>query len=498
MTELNYEFTLSRDSSEIIVIDPDNSGVVAKIALPEGSNPNSAALTNDNSRYYVPLTNKGEVAVVSGLTLSMVDLDGTTPEFDSIKISNNEAKPSQITIHPNGNYAYVTDSNELDIYVLDIAPGSPTYHQHIQTINLTGSNDSKLRKLAISSDGLMLFVTQSTDTIASSKESIIIAINIDASNPDETSFHKIVATSDTVEVSERVFGISSTPSLTQMAVTFRRTYNDGGGYAFLSYEYSDSENPNPANGVTLTLGERKSVAMGNGDLTGAWDPIDIEVVKVSIPESSINVNNPSSLTTFSETNPIEDKIAETYLTLILGLAGGPFTGVDSRSVLNRLSESTMLVVKLKEIGMGMFEFTQNRGFITPQLVAAGTDIELVNKINLEKIPQSELKLAYAGKNATLSLNLKEIAIILEQAEVDETLAAKLKKIPLEFLRKGVLLDTVKGAILDFVAIDAIEIAADYFENRFREQAATALLDFAEKVPGRPWDITVPSSHPQLF
>ncbi len=133
--------------------------------------------------------------------------------------------------------------------------------------------------MSVSGDGKVLFATQSTDPYnKGGQQSRIIAIDIDATEADSLTFHQVIGQ---LNVDSRVFGINSTPNATQMAVTFRLTGGgNGGSFGLLSYEYVNSKSP--SGGITLSMGTLETVAMQDGELTGAWDPWDIEIVEVEI------------------------------------------------------------------------------------------------------------------------------------------------------------------------------------------------------------------------
>lgn len=113
--------------------------------------PRELAFTSDGTRAYVVLEASRRVALVDGIVLQQVDVNPNTPEINPIDLPTG-ALPQSIAIHPENDCAYIADSGQGNIYVLDINPFSQTYHQVIQTISVQPAS-SGLRQMTISSDG---------------------------------------------------------------------------------------------------------------------------------------------------------------------------------------------------------------------------------------------------------------------------------------------------------------------------------------------------------
>ena len=483
-TELDYEFTVARDNSDVIVTSSDNGATVARINLPDNSSPISAAINPDSTRYYVPLRNEAEVAVLSTLTLNPIDFDPTTDEVDSIKLPTG-AVPEQIAINPSGQYAYISDRDNTSVYILDITPGSADYHQVVGQIVVGGPSGSRLRKLAISSDGKVLFATQSSNFI-NTPQSRVLAININPADKGTTDFHRVITTLD---VPERVFGISSIPDTDQMAVTFRRTFESQGGFALLDYQYNVPEDP--ASGIQLSLGNVESVAMGS-NLVGAWDPSDIVI-------DTFEFSDPSSPTGTSEKS----------LAFVGGFNGGPIPSIalNGPRELNDVTSAAVLVMTLDEDANGNYSFKDKLSFLTPKLVGHITDLQVVtreveNPITLEKERQKEIVITYPGKGTVVTYDPGEIALVAEIAESDPDLRDRLKETPIDLevpdVRKLTrkiqdFIDAASG--LETVVDETLEIAKEYWERGAKERAEEALQEIEDKVPGRPWDIVLPSPSP---
>ncbi|BAZ46381.1 DNA/RNA non-specific endonuclease [Chondrocystis sp. NIES-4102] len=489
-TELNYEFTVARDSDDVIVTSRDNGAIVARIKLPENGSPVAAALNPDSTRYYVPLRNIGEVAVVSTLTLNPIDFAPDTPEVDSIKLPTGAA-PEQIAIAPNGQYAYVSDMDNQSIYILDITPGSEDYNHLVDTIAVGGASGSRLRKVAISADGKVLFATQSTNFTASNSQSRIVAININPEDAGTDQYHQVIGT--LADIPEKVFGIRSVPNTNQMGVTFRRTRENQGGFAFLNYQYNTPGEP--ASGIQLSLGKVESVAMGS-NLVGAWDPYDIVV-------DTFEYEDPSYPT---------GKKTKT-LAFVGGFNGGalPSIAFNGPRELNDVTSATVLVLTVDEAPNGNYTFKEKASFLTPKLMGHITDLEVVERevltapdagLPLVKDKQKELIVTYPGKQQTITFDPGEIAKKLDEAELNPELKEKLKKTPIDLeepkVRKRTrrLEDLADGASgLETIIDETLEIAKEYWDRRAKEQAEEALQEIEDKVPGRAWDIVLPLPNP---
>ncbi|PSB39712.1 hypothetical protein C7B69_01790, partial [filamentous cyanobacterium Phorm 46] len=253
--------------SELVVIKGSNPKAAVEATsskdllisrIPVGSKSTDAAeasaVTGDGTRVYVVLRESGGVAMVDPMVLRQVDTQPDTPGVNPIVLPAG-AKPKSIAIDPRDNYAYIADRDRGDIYVLDIDPFSATYHQVIKTINV-GSNTTKLRNLAISSDGRKLFATAS--------DNYIYAVNIDPKDrPNEPNSNprkwqeKIGAIAGALGPTGPlgVTGLAATSNPKAMIFTSGNTTIDAKGYGVLEIASDDPLNFTATNRyIDLSLG----------------------------------------------------------------------------------------------------------------------------------------------------------------------------------------------------------------------------------------------------
>jgi hypothetical protein len=180
--------------------------------------PESIAATNNATRAYVTLRDTGRVSVVDLIALREIDTTPETATVDAIGLPSG-ARPQGIVIDPKDNYAYISDQNRPNIYVLDINPNSATYHTIVQTINVT--SPLGLSQLAISSDGRRLFATGS-DNNEQTPNRRIYAVNIDprdkpsAQGANERLWHQQIGVIPTASETE---GIAATSDPKKMVFT---------------------------------------------------------------------------------------------------------------------------------------------------------------------------------------------------------------------------------------------------------------------------------------
>ena len=208
--------------------------------------PGQLAVTSHGTRAYVPLEWSGRVAMVDLLARRQVDAEDSTPTVaDDIKLSD-DASPGAISIDPR-DYAYVTDTKQGRIYVLDVHPGSASYNQVVDTISVDAA--SGLRQIAISSDGRKLFATAA--------DGYIYAVNIDPEDqPSEPNSNprKWREQIGKVLTPTGAFGLSATPDPLKMVFTNGSKLTDGSGFGVLTVS-DDPLNWTPTTTyANLTLG----------------------------------------------------------------------------------------------------------------------------------------------------------------------------------------------------------------------------------------------------
>jgi hypothetical protein len=197
--------------------------------------PRELTLTSDGSRAYVVMDRSGRVAVVDPMTRQQIDTQPNTAGINPINLPSG-AEGRSIVIDPRDQYAYIADGKigSNSIYVLDINPFSPTYHQVTQTIPV-GTAPSGLRQIALSSDGKKLFVTAPNG--ANSK---IYAVNIDpkdrpispGANPKK--WNQLIGT---VTADEGVEGLAAT--VDPLKMTFTNSGKDSKGFGVLDITNND-------------------------------------------------------------------------------------------------------------------------------------------------------------------------------------------------------------------------------------------------------------------
>ncbi|NEP81106.1 MAG: Ig domain-containing protein group 2 domain-containing protein, partial [Okeania sp. SIO3B3] len=246
--DTEYVFTALAGADRVSVVDASdpettvnttNSSDLEIAKIPVGGNstdrPESLAITNDNSRVYVPLKFTAGVALIDPMTLSQVDnLPDTPEEVDPIPLPTG-ARGVNIAIGLQDNYAYIADGNQPEIYVLDIDPSSNTYHQVVQTIELNTTGG--LNRLAISSDGKQLFAT--------AKDGYIYAVNVDSTdkpqdpevNPNK--WHEQIGK---IETEQGAMGISATNEAPKMTFTSGNRNLDFNGFGVLEVTNDDPLN----------------------------------------------------------------------------------------------------------------------------------------------------------------------------------------------------------------------------------------------------------------
>jgi hypothetical protein len=193
--------------------------------------PELIAATNNATRAYVTLRQTGGVSVVDLIALREIDTTPETATVDAISLPSG-ARPQAVVIDPRDNYAYISDQNLPNIYVLDINPNSATYHTVVQTITI--DSPSGLQQLAINSDERKLFVT------AGDKK--IHVLNIDpndkptnlSSNPRK--WHQKIGE---ILTPEGAMGITATSDPSKITFTNGNGTVEGSGFGVLEITNSD-------------------------------------------------------------------------------------------------------------------------------------------------------------------------------------------------------------------------------------------------------------------
>ena len=206
------------------------------------STPVDVAVTRNVGRGYAILQEQGVIVSKQGIIVPIdliakrqIDVDDQIAGINSIHLPNG-SEPISIVIGAEDRYAYIADRGLGQIYVLDIQPGSSTYHQIIETINVDAPLG--LRQLAISNDGRRLYASAPNRS-----QGKIIVINTDFNdNPhgaiDLHNWHKQIAAITTN--SAKVEGISATIDPGKIVFTQRDT--EPYGYGILQVTNDSSDN----------------------------------------------------------------------------------------------------------------------------------------------------------------------------------------------------------------------------------------------------------------
>jgi DNA/RNA endonuclease G (NUC1) len=197
--------------------------------------PRELTLTSDGSRAYVVMDRSGRVAVVDPMTRQQIDTQPNTAGINPINLPSG-AEGRSIVIDPRDQHAYIADGKigSNSIYVLDINPFSPTYHQVTQTIPV-GTAPSGLRQIALSSDGKKLFVTAPNGS-----NSKIYTVNIDPkdrpSDPSQNpkKWNQLIGN---ITADEGLEGLAAT--VDPLKMTFTNSGKDSKGFGVLDITNND-------------------------------------------------------------------------------------------------------------------------------------------------------------------------------------------------------------------------------------------------------------------
>lgn len=255
--EGRFVFAALKDRDQVAVMtqgDPTNPqpettiNLVARI--PVGDGPRSVAVTNDLSRAYTANLNDGTLSVIDALALREVDLlpdDPNVPGSEGvnrIKLPTG-ARPFWIVIDAFDRFAYLGDEVLGAIYVVDINPASPDYHQHVKTITVSPTPPGLgLRGLAISSDGKKLYAAGPNRNLLGTKQadqSRIFVVNIDPDDrpadvnggPNPKKYWEQIGA---IESDQETYGITATPRADKMLFVNRL---DATGFGVLTVTNPD-------------------------------------------------------------------------------------------------------------------------------------------------------------------------------------------------------------------------------------------------------------------
>ncbi|MCB1095299.1 MAG: Ig-like domain-containing protein [Verrucomicrobiae bacterium] len=229
----DYSFAaLTRTSSVGVVrAGGGESNLVATVPIESihDSRPRSVAVTSDNTRVYVALEGVGAVAVVDAIALQEIDTKPVSifQEVNGIDLPVS-SRPFGITIDPQDRYAYVTDGVSGNVYVIDISPGSDTYHELVRTIALSPAPYG-LRDSAINADGTKLFIAAPGETIRGGYRGAghVLVIDVNVADRENGNLWSQVAAITGVNTKEP-YGVTATDDPQRIIFTDRA--NDGAGY----------------------------------------------------------------------------------------------------------------------------------------------------------------------------------------------------------------------------------------------------------------------------
>ncbi len=168
------------------------------------------------------------------MALQQVDINPNTLNVDSISLGDG-THPFDIAIDPLSEYAYVSDFNTNQIYVVDVNTKSSTYHQHIRTftVGTSATVPYGLRDLVISNDGKQLFVaaTNSNGFRQGSNLSHIFVVDIDPKDLGTTNYETVIKD---VIASQKTESLTTT--LDPSKILFSSRLNDSEGYGILTID----------------------------------------------------------------------------------------------------------------------------------------------------------------------------------------------------------------------------------------------------------------------
>ncbi len=225
-------FVETLDPEQVVAQSDQGSANLLLGKIPVGNKdvkdfPRYLAATNDGSRIYVPLEESSSVAVVDGIGMRQLDENSETPEVDNIKINN--ATPSSIVISPDDQFAYIGDLEAGTIYFINIDPESENYHIP-NTLNFEHGKNievASIRRLAINSDGTLLFATTGNPQKPSKPGKQILVFDI-APRSSGQPRHRLI---DVIELEiDGLEGIAPTPDPNKMIFTNRLRDSKGFGY----------------------------------------------------------------------------------------------------------------------------------------------------------------------------------------------------------------------------------------------------------------------------
>ncbi|RYD75107.1 MAG: hypothetical protein EOP84_18825, partial [Verrucomicrobiaceae bacterium] len=178
---------------QVGVLNAETGELAARVSLKD-SNPRdpirpgarTIAVSRDGTRAYVALENTGEIAVVDAMTLRGINVHPESGFDDDwhIKLPNG-AKPFGMVVDRTNSYLFVTDQNADKnhngyVYVVDINPASPTYHEVVRTVTVRSQAINVqegaapvvaqligLRGLDVSLDNRRLYIAAPAQTMSS-------------------------------------------------------------------------------------------------------------------------------------------------------------------------------------------------------------------------------------------------------------------------------------------------------------------------------------------
>ena len=108
-------YVIDTASNTLIDTDPSTPDI-DPIAV--GIAPWGISVTPDGARAYVANSGSGTVSVIDTVSNTLIDTDPSTPDIDPITVGS---EPAGISVTPNGAYAYVNNSGDGTVSVIDTA-----------------------------------------------------------------------------------------------------------------------------------------------------------------------------------------------------------------------------------------------------------------------------------------------------------------------------------------------------------------------------------------
>ncbi len=190
--------------------------------------PRKSVVTPDGTRVYVTLERTGEVSVIDAIALQEADVKSDddprlagedTRGVQPIKLPIG-ASPFDAAVDPQGHFLFVSDRRSPNVYVIDINPYSPTFHEVVETVALPSRLvPIGLRGLAVDITGDALMVTAPASTIFAPATQPGHVLRVDLSPLRTANTRKLTADPDAQEAAFTLLGSLTFDARDSLSVT---------------------------------------------------------------------------------------------------------------------------------------------------------------------------------------------------------------------------------------------------------------------------------------